>query len=396
MNGTEDRLRAALRREAAHADGLGTGFERVRARAVGIRRRRRLTAAGLVAAAVVAVTVPTTLLLRDDNGSAPAPTHQPTGRPTGRPTHQPTTANPTPQVVHDLASVPRGAATFLGYVEGGGVVHRDGSTTQLPGTADVSTQFLPYRDGWLVGGGVDNRLREYDATGAVVASGRYGGMAVTADRTRAAWLSDDTLFQGGLSQMGEGAAASTPVPASSELIGFLPDGPVITSGDTSVQIVDGGAPRTVQVGMTPTTTSQSADLVGGLTGTVARGDLQGAVTDLRTHTRLWQSDWRPLRFSDDGSLVAAAPAAENGDTSTLAILEARTGEVLAKTPALRGIWLTRDVGWDGHRLVIPAVGGHGSQAALLALDTSDGLTRVSDVVRSAEPGGAYLILEAQP
>ena len=59
---------------------------------------------------------------------------------------------------------------------------------------DVSTQFLFYRAGWLVGGGVDNQLRQYDANGRVVASGRAApcraqaavGPASAPARTRAA------------------------------------------------------------------------------------------------------------------------------------------------------------------------------------------------------------------
>ena len=82
---TEERLRQALRREATHADNLGTGFEQVRAHAFRVRRRRRVVVATLAAAAVAVVTVPTTLLLQNDRDTGGAPTTQITPTPTVSP-----------------------------------------------------------------------------------------------------------------------------------------------------------------------------------------------------------------------------------------------------------------------------------------------------------------------
>jgi hypothetical protein len=408
MNNTEDRLRRALHHEAGQADTFaGTAFEDVRHQARAIRRRRRTAVVVVAAAAVAAITVPTAVLLQGDPESARLPADRSTQLPTPTPTAAPTTApsatpstGPSPTsgaTPHGtLESIPRGAGTFLTYVGADGVVHADGTTSRLPGTTDVSTQFLSYRGGWLVVG-ADNVLRQYDGSGRAVASGRFGGIAVTADRTYGAWLMGDRLYQGALSTMGEGGPQSTRVPASSGLVGFLPQGPALVTGGNAITIAKGdGSMQQVPVPLLPTSTSQAADLVGGLTGTVAQGDLGGAVYDLTSHTQLWQNSWRPARFSDDGTLVAAIPAADNGDASTVAILDARTGKVIARTPKLSGIHLGFSLAWDQHRVIIPSVSGPNDRAALLALDTSGTVTRVTEVERSAKPGGAYLILDAQP
>lgn len=416
----EEQLQQMLRRQAAQVEQepRALGFDVVRKRARSVRRRRRATVTTLAIASVVAIAVPTSLALRDDGHVAvvptgpspsgrPAPTHTPSPYPTATKAPSPTktpTETPGPSrtqgsspALDALASIPRGARTFLSYVDADGVVHGNGSTTHLPGTMSPSTQFTSYRGGWLVVG-ADNRLREYDGTGTVVASGSFGGMTMTVDRTRAAWVMGGRLYQGGLSTMGEATRSKgVPVPASAALIGYVPQGPALLGTGNSIRVATGtGSLKTVPVMLFPTSTSQATGLVGGTIGTPAQGNVEGAVYDLKAHTRLWHNGWMPLRFSDDGTVVAACPAGENGDPSAIAILDARTGEVIARTPKLKGLYLSRQVAWDQHRLVIPAVGAGATQAALLALDTSGKLTRVSDVEKSTKPGGAYLIFSAQP
>lgn len=407
---TQERLAQALQRRAEDVPVPDFGPERVRSRAHRIRRTRRAGMAIAACAAVAAVVVPTSVLLQNgDTGAVrpvqpvhsgpPAPSPTAEHSPGRRQTPSPHRAHTSAPVLSALSKVPRGANTFLSYVGADGVVHSDGSTSRLPGTMDPSTQFVAYRDGWLVAG-ADNRLREYDASGKVVASGLFGGMALTADRTQVAWVMGDKLYQAGLSTMGQAQnPKGVPVPGAQGLLGYLPQGAVIASGADSVRIVQpDGSSKSVPVGMFATATSQSADLVGGLTGSVARSDLGGSVLDLRTGARLWQdSPWRPIRFSDDGRFVAATPAYDNGDPKHIVILNARTGKVVAKTPRLgRDVGLGWDMAWDGHRVVFPAFEAAGKQAVLLALDTSGNLTRVSDIESSSRPGGAYLILSAQP
>jgi hypothetical protein len=400
---TEDRLTEALIRHAHEMDGRDARLDQVLARAGAIRRRRRTVVTALAAAAVIAITVPTTVLLHPGGRTTPLPAHHGTPQPSPTQTGNPTTTpNPTKTrgpapTLDDLAGIPRGSDTFLNYVDADGVVHSNGAISHLPGTMDPSTQFVSRRGGWLVAG-ADNQLREYDSTGSVVASGRFGGMVVTADRTQAAWIMGDKLFQSGLSTMGEAVTPKgLPVPTSASLVGYVQEGVALSGDGGSIRIATGsGSLKALSVGLFPTTTSQATDLVGGTIGTPAQGNVEGAVYDLQTHARLWHNDWMPLRFSDDGTLVAAFPAGENGDPSTIAILDARTGKVIAHTPKLTGLYLGRGVAWDQHRILIPTSGGVGTTAALLALDTSGRFTRASGIEKSAKAGGAYLIFDAQP
>lgn len=404
---TEERLSEALTQRAHQMDGHGAHLDEVLTRARAIRRRRRTVVTTLAAAAVAAVVIPSALLLHPGEVTTPLPAHHGTPQPSPSPSSSPSsgpsrTPSPTKTqssapTLDNLATIPRGSGTFLSYVGADGVVHSDGATAHLPGTMDPSTQFVSYRGGWLVAG-ADNQLREYDSTGSVVASGRFGSMVVTDDRTQAAWIMGDQLFQSGLSTMGETVTPKgVPVPASTTLVGYLRQGLALSGGTDSIRISTGSGPlKTVSVGLFPTSTSQATDLVGGSIGTVAQGDVEGAVYDLQTHARLWHNAWMPLRFSDDGTLVAAFPAGENGDPSTIAILDAQTGTVIARTPKLTGLYLGRGVAWDQHRLLIPTGGGNGTQAALLGLDTSGRFTRASDIEQSAKAGSAYLIFDAQP
>jgi len=187
------------------------------------------------------------------------------------------------------------------------------------------------------------------------------------------------------------------VPADASVIGYLPQGLALTDAGNDLLVVAGDHATKVAVGMLPLSTSQSAGLVGGVTGTPAQGDLAGAVYDVASHQQLWQNSWRPLRFSDDGTLVAAIPVADNGDPSSIAILDARTGRVISQTHDLgKGLFLGLTVAWDNHRLLFSGVGDHGKQAALLALEASGRISRVGDVITAKQPGAAYVVFEAQP
>lgn len=408
----EDQLQAALRRAADQDRDAGTGLGEVKGRARRIRTRRRASAVAVAAAVVVVVGTPTALLVRDQSATTAPPAHRGSPAPTvtavptpPTPTHTPSsrpspTHNPTPSA-GTLASIPRGAATFVAWADATGVVHSQGSTSQLPGPMSPDVQFHELHGGWVVTGGNANTARVYDASGKQTASGRAAGIAVTADRTRLGWMMGGKLYESGLSTMGIVPPTPTPdtvsVPANASLIGYLPQGPALLSPDGSLQVVSGSATTAVPIDMAAVTTSQSAGLVGGVTGSPAQGDLAGAVYDVGAGKRLWHNGWRPLRFSDDGTLLAAVPVGANGDPSTIAILDARTGRVVAQTHSLgTGLFLGLSVAWDGHRLLFSAVGDHAKQAALLALDTRGTITRLSDVLTAPQPGGAYVLFEAQP
>lgn len=405
----EDQLQQALRRAAEADRDAGARLGDVQGRARSIRARRRASAVAAAAAVVVVVGAPTVLLVRDHGGSAVPPAHRGSPAPTvtmaPTPTRTPTSAptpsrRPTPSA-RSLASIPRGAGTFVAWADGAGVVHSAGTTAHLPGTMGPDVQFHELHGGWVVTGGATDTARVYDDKGTRTASGRAGGIVLTGDRTRLAWMMGGKLYESALSTMGIVPPTPAPdtatVPAGASVIGYLPQGPALVGADGSLHVVSGNRTTTVAVGMSPLATSQSAGLVGGVTGTPAKGDLAGAVYDVGTGKRLWQNGWRPVRFSDDGTLVAAVPVGANGDPGTIAILDARTGKEIAQThPLGTGLYLGLAVAWDNHRLLFSAVGDHGRQTAVLALDTAGTIRRLSDVITAQQPGGAYVVFEAQP
>ncbi|MGN6250554.1 MAG: hypothetical protein ACTHNS_01935 [Marmoricola sp.] len=410
----ENELQQALKRAAAGDREPGVRLGEVQGRARRVRARRRTGALAAVAAVVVVIGAPTVALVHHDDSTpppahrgtpAPVPTPTPSSTPAPDPTPDPTPTTPTAPATpaaRTLASIPRGASTFVSWADASGLVHAQGRTAQLPGTMGPDVQFHELHGGWVVTGGDANTARVYDTSGRLTASGTAAGITVTGDRTELAWMMGGRLYETGLSTMGNVPPTPSPdaasIPAGSFLAGYLPDGPALLEGDALV-VTSGSRATTVPLpaGFFPMATSQSADLVGGSTGTPAQGDVAGAVYDVRAGKTLWQNSWRPLRFSDDGTLAAAVPAAENGDPSTIAILDARTGQVLAQTHDLgKGLYLGLSVAWDDHRLLFSGIGDHGTQAALLALGTSGDITRVSDVLDAARPGGAYVVFEAQP
>lgn len=409
----EDQLQQALRRAADGDRDGGVRLADVQGRARRVRARRRNSALAVAAAVVVVVGAPTAVLVRDNGTSttpppahrgspAPVPTPSPTPRPTPTATPDPTPTRPSTPPARTLASFPQGASTFISYVGGDGVVHSQGQTSQLPGTMGPDVQFHELHGGWVVTGGTSNTARVYNDQGKLTASGRAAGIVVTGDRTQLAWMMGGKLYETALSTMGIVPATPTPdtvqLPADTSVIGYLPDGPALTDGSNNdLLVVTGNRATTVPIGMLPLATSQSADLVGGALGTPAKGDQAGAVYDVKTHRQLWHNSWRPVRFSDDGTLLAAVPVADNGDPSSIAILDARTGKVIAQTHGLgAGLFLGLSVAWDNHRLLFSAFGDHDKQAAVLALDTAGKITRVGNVITAGKPGGAYVVFEAQP
>lgn len=399
----EEMLRDSLDRQAGRGAGIGPDLDEVLGRAHTIRRHRRQGVAALAAAAIVAITVPTTLYLHSttDAGGSITPTHPGTPTigiqstppsPSSIPsTPGPSTSTPTSRFP-TLVSIPRAADTTVTYLDLKGLVHSPGTTTLLPGgdTSGIQT-FHDFRGGWVTYDDNTVKVSWYDASGKLVEQGKGSGdIAVSSDRTQIAWQVADTVYYGSTNTMGNGGPTSGAAPKQAGLVGFLAGGPAFADGNTLFTLKPGtGTTFSGQdIGMVTTTTSQAADLVGGITGTPAKNDQQGAVYDLKTHRQLWANSWRPMAFSDDGRYVAAAPIGDNGDPSTYAILDARTGRVVAQMPQLgAGNYLDIGVAWQGESIVFEASGGKATQSALLSLSPTGAFTRVSDVV--AGPAGRY-------
>lgn len=361
----EQALRETLRGQAAAAPA-GPDGPSVLKRARLIRRHRRQGMAALTAAAVAVVVVPLSLALPHDAGSGPGPaghTDKPTPTQTATPSYR------------SLEAIPQGTAPTIAYVGADGLVHDNGSTTQLPGGTKNLSTFGEYRGNWVVSD--DMTTHEYDPTGKVIRSGPARGIKYSADRTQIAFQIGNTVYTSSRNTMGNGGAQPLAAPSDTSLLGFLPDGPAVTTGNDSLAIL-GTPDKNVAVPMAPLSVSQSANLVGGITGTPAKGNQEGAVIDLATNAVLWHNGWRPNAFSDDGKYVIATPVVDNGTPASIAILDARTGRVIARTPRMKDIYLDWQMAWDNDRAVFTAFGGT-TKEAILALDLHGKLTRVSSV-----------------
>jgi hypothetical protein len=372
MNGSqmETMLRDTLR---SHAAGAPAGPDRATelGRARTIRRHRRQGLAALTTAAVVAIVVPVSMSLNQGEGPAPGPAGH-TPNPTAKPSPK-RTATPAPRY-DSLASIPRGKDTALAYVGPDGMVHESGADTPLPGGTKSLTTFGEYRGDWVVTR--DPKTDVYDPSGKVIQSGPAGEIKYSADRTEIAYRIGGTVYLSSRNTMGNAGAQPLTAPRNSSLLGFLPEGPAVTGGGKSLTVL-GPSPKTVPLPLMPSAVSQSTGLVAGTTGTVAQSNMSGAVTDPKTGALLWHNSWWPHSFSDDGKYVLATPF-DNGTPSSYAILDARTGKVIAQTPRMKGVYLDIQAGWDGDTAVFTAFGGT-TQEAILTLDLQGNLSRASAV-----------------
>jgi hypothetical protein len=274
------------------------------------------------------------------------------------------------------------------------VLHTGGGTTRLPGKGTVLS-FAVYHGGWLV---IDDpsTLRQYDGQGKLLTQGADGSLAVSADQMQTAFQTGTTVTAGISTGMGNGET-TWHVPAGTSLLGYLKSQPVVSDGTSLWTLTgSGGTTKLTLPSMAPVALSDADGLVGGVTGTPAQSNQQGAVVDGSTGRMLWQNGWQPDRFSSDGRYVAAHPVEDNGDPARYAILDAHTGEVVAATPKLGGkLHLGLSVAWDGDTVVFNAFDSTDGGQVLLSLDTSGSLRRVSPIERSTNPAGGDTFRFAQ-
>jgi hypothetical protein len=371
----EDLLRATLRAEAEDAHEA-VAFEDVRRAALRRRHTGRRTAVLAAAAVVVAIGAPTAFLLHpagNDPSPAPAPSPSTSTRvPTPTPTPSGPTVAPSGGV---LVSIPKGPAPGITYLQDGTVHLPDGSTTRLPDPTAPVIDFTSYHGGWLTGLGAGaDRVRWYDNTGTQqFESPDVGTLAVSEDGTRTAYARDGAIHIGISSGMGEGEQ-TLPVRADRFWpIGFLRGDRLVYQADDKV-IVDGG--RALPGMVLGRAVCAEADLVAGedQSGKTLVVSRQGDV--------VWTStDWAVWGFSSDGRYAAATNSPTGGEFSSLAILDARTGQVLARHDVLRdGITLGGRpfMDTDG-TLLAAATDSDTLDQTVLRLDQDGTLTRATAV-----------------
>ena len=370
----EELLRDTLGAKAAEAS-VDLTLEDIRRGASRRREQRRAVVLLAAAAVLAAVAVPTAVMLHDDG--SPSPTPAPTTPPSASPTATaPSGTASAPASRHVLESIPQGRAPGITYLQDG-VVHLDqGGTTPLPaGTAPVNA-FTSYHGGWLVGTGAGgpDLVTWYDGTGAKKSEGPgLGRFAVSEDGTRTAYPQSGAIHIGITSGMSD---SEQTIPGRADVvwpIGFL-------RGDALVYQAGNGKVAVSGAGTLPGLASASA--VSATDDLVAGVDAGGqTVVVSRTGQVAWRSaEWSVSGFSTDGRYAAATNGASNGAGTEVAILDARTGHVVAQhalpgNGAVIGPQAVMDV--DGSLLV--AATDDTLAETVLRLDVDGTLTRATTV-----------------
>ena len=141
MSDPEQLLGDALQQRASGTTYTPTPIADVVSTARGVRRQQRHRAALVAAAVVLAVVTPTAVVLSQSGERSP----QPSGIPSA-------TDSVTPD--DRLASLPRGPAPQVDYLDGSTYVASAGGRTRLPGQA-TAIGVTPYHGGFLVTSVVD-------------------------------------------------------------------------------------------------------------------------------------------------------------------------------------------------------------------------------------------------
>jgi hypothetical protein len=323
----------------------------------------------------------------------PTPTLTPTTTPPTTPATTPASPSPTAQ---PLADIPMGSPLEVTYLHDGTVHYAGGGTAQLPGDPKGVSAFTSYHGGWLVVDQDANTITQYDNTGQVVRSGSNGVLAVSTDGVQTVFQIGETIRTG--TSMGEAEGELKVPDAIGGLVGLVSSGIVLNAGD-QVELSDSsdppnGAPTTRQVNglVYATTTYGPDDLVGGLAD-----NAHGAVVKAKTGAVVWQNQWRPLAFSQDGKYVAAVIAGDNGETRAVAILDATDGSVVAQMPLVDNRRYLHDrtvlFGTDDSALFpVDDATGH---EAVVRLATDGTVTRATPTAPTVGTAPAY-VFATQP
>jgi hypothetical protein len=390
-----DPLRDALRDRADQlGDASPLSLDDVKGRARGIRRRR-LAVSALAAAAVVAVAVPAGIAVTGDLGTSPdrAPVAGPSGTPSPSPTRS-TSQGPVEVTLTtdvDATSYEPG----IPFIVDGRIVRPDGTEVRVD--ADYQ-QLAPLGDGWAA---LRNDEGSYtvdllDADGKVVSSKpSTGWLAVSEDATVVSYATPE----GRLMTV---TADSQPMPvAPREALpgGQLAPRAVVGSGSCVKNAANGGCmvffdrmdsgsraggysvdaqgavhPLLLSVnGLAPD---------GAVSGLISINEDQGGSCSavlLPDGDDAWKTCQFTLgQFSSDGKYVIGHPAYQDGlGDNSVAILDARTGDVLAKyTNSEQHPSFINNVVWDTDGTLLATVFESGSWS-LMRMTASGELSSVA-------------------
>lgn len=418
---THDDLPGGLHAALQHrADGLGDdhplSLDDVKGRARGIRRRR-VAVSGLAAAAVLAIAVPVGL---DATGPGGARSVDPAG-PTPSPS---STTEPAPDdrssedVVPPVSPVgqllttdrPETAERSLTTVTPGSI-NPPGGANPVPVEADY-TSVVPLGSGWVAvrSDGSDLVVDRVDATGAVDATyaAGDGGLSVSRDGTVVAWADPDdrvlTLVDGGEPQeiyRADGTVFVAAIEATGSCAPGADDGCVVhLNRQDRVESLTVTSQGDVAVTRGLAWVSSVAD-DGRVAGMIKADDFGSCSGVVRPGEEVpsWRTcDWAGLTFSPDGQWVLGAdPQGDGAGTSSLAILDADTGEVVASLVNDRRTQaFVAQQEWDESGQVVMTVAEKGGWR-VMQLSPTGAFSAVRDgAYTSADPYVSDLRLQTTP
>jgi hypothetical protein len=385
MSGIEERdaLARELRERAHDMGGHPIALEAVKRSARRIQWRHRV-ASGVAAAVVLAVAVPAGLAV----GHSVTDSRGPVGQPT--PTVTPTPKGPVRIVTQGLD---RGEQPQVAYFRKGDLVTPEGVASfpvRLQGAVRDGS-------GWL-GLGYDGQgaeMVQFGADGRVLSREPSGeSMVVAPDHSRLAYVrvadsGGQTLLDRSLP--GGGAAAQTwhfpEFPAISP-VAFVDQDAVLYQTEGKNQKVGialpGREPRELEGLISASSASAATGLVAGMTSAEDFGSCWAVVAPLSNRPDpLWKTcDYSLGEFSPDGRFVlAGAPYHDGLGQSSLTILDARTGDVVADYQEDKGsqIALT-GMTWEDEDTVL-AIAVDGDTCYILRMGTDGRLEQAGEPVK---------------
>jgi hypothetical protein len=368
--------------------GSALDLSDVTSRAGGIRRRR-LALTGAVAAVVLAVAVPVGVSVTDTFDAQPIPPADRTQHPDRTDQARPEPDFPREPVRLTADGLPEGEPPGLSYI-----AYSKGELVTPEATYDLPEQTASvarYGDGWIALGG-ESEVRWLDADLDVVRSERTTStsLAVSDDGSRLAWVegwyTDPTVeLKAAPTAGGEPRSWSIEAPdAELRPVGFLGEGRVVfTIMETSTNGIaePDGSITELEGFLSVRSASESAGLVAVQTEYSNARKCDGVVDpSVSTSETLWETcDYQLGEFSPDGRYVVGKVVQADQSASSVAVLDARTGKVLARFVSQPDdVVAMYEVAWEDEDSLL---------AVALAVKDMDGLMMRLDLDGSLERTG---------
>jgi hypothetical protein len=341
MSNDTDQLSRALRDHSEQMAGRSLDLGDVKGRARSIRRRRQALT-GAVAAVVLAVAAPVAITVTDAFDAQPVPPADRTETPNPDRTDnaQPEPSFPEEPVVLTAQGLPEGESPAVNYIR-----FDKGQLVTPSGTFDLPEQtgsVARYGDGWIALGG-ESEVRWLDADMNVIRSERTTSinLAVSDDGSRVAWVEgwfEDPEVQLVAAPTTGGEPRSWSIPIESaevRPVGFLGDDRVVfTIVETSRSAIaePDGSFTELEGFLFVRSASEASGLVAGLTEYSTNRACDGVMDASGGTTQmLWETcDYQLGEFSPDGRYVIGKVVQDDMSARAVAVLDARTGEVLAR------------------------------------------------------------------